>query len=161
MMIPNGNGAAVNGAMPTPTVIPSKFDTTAMTTFWMSGSARLMRSSEVFMRGMTAVAKLEAELGQQYMQRAMAALQTFGLGAMPDQRARAQIDQTMLGLNSLITTMLKIADEFRQTVNESTQALFDVSSPGPQQSLAASIHIDDPAAKGKQAQSAAGLPFTG
>jgi hypothetical protein len=31
MMIPNGNGAAANGAVPAPTVFSPNFDTTAMT----------------------------------------------------------------------------------------------------------------------------------
>ncbi len=148
------NGAASNGAMPPLGVTTAKFDTTAMTTFWMSGSARLMRSSEIFMRGMTAVARLEAELGQQVLQRGMAAFRMPGLGVKPEELARTQIDQTMLDVESLMTTMRSIADEFRHTINDSTQALFDVPSTAPEPSFAASIHIEDPVPRRRPAPGA-------
>lgn len=156
MTSPNGNGAALNGALPTASALQPKFDLAAVTTFWMSSSARLMRSSEILMRGMTEVGRLEAELGQQYLQRSMSALQTPVLGTKPDQLARTQMDHAMQNVDGLVTTMRKIADQFRHTIEASTQALFEVSTPAaPAQSLAASIHIDDPIVRRKPVQGAA------
>jgi hypothetical protein len=157
----NGNGAAANGAMHAMSTLQPKFDAAAMTAFWMSGSARLMRSSEVFMRGMTEVARLEAELGQQFLQRGMIGLRTASLGAKPDQFARAEIDQAALDVDSLITTMRKIADEFRHTIHESTQALFDVAGPQREQSVAASVHSEETAAKRRPAPGASAPSFAG
>jgi hypothetical protein len=147
MTSPNGNTGA--------TLIPNKLDTAAVTEFWLSSSARLMRSSEVFMRGMAAVGRLEAELGQEFLNRRMASFQATGLHVKPDERVRAQIGQTVEEFDSLVTGLRKIADEFRHTLNDSTQALFDVAAPPPAQSMAASIHIDEPPFKRKPAPAAA------
>ncbi len=147
----NGIGAAASNAGPVTSAIRPTFDMTAVTAFWMSGSARLMRSSEVFMRGMTAVARLEAELGQQFLQRGMIAMQTTALETKPDQAARGQFDPALLDVGGLITTMRKITEEFQQTISDSTQALLDVSTPAQQQSVAASIHIGDPIVRRGQA----------
>jgi hypothetical protein len=149
MTSPNGDGAVPNAAMPPTSVIQATFDPAAVATFWMSSSARLMRSAEIFMRGMTEIGRLEAAFGQQYLQRGMTALHTPALGTKPDELTRSQIDQTMHDVETLITTMRKIADELRHTINDSTQALFDISSPGPEPCLSAAIHIDDPVVKRK------------
>lgn len=156
MTSPNGNGAGLNGALPTASTFQSRFDPTAETIFWMTSSARLIRSSEILMRGMTEVGRLEAELGQQYLQRSMGALQTPELGTKPDKLARAQMDYAMQNVEGLVTTARQIADQFRHTIEASTLALFEVSAPAaPAQSLAASIHIDDPVVRRKPAQAAA------
>jgi hypothetical protein len=149
MTSPNGIDAAIPN-----TAIQPKFDVSAMATFWMSNAARVMRSSEIFMRGIGEVTRLEAELGQQYWQRSLGELQMQALVTKPDQLARTRIDQTMQDVESLIVTMRKIADEFRHAINESTQALLDVPRPEQEQSLVASIHIDDPVIRRKPAQSA-------
>ncbi len=146
----NGNARAAGASL-----IPDKLDAAAVTEFWLSGSARLMRSGEVFMRGMAAVGRLEAELGQELLHRRMARFQTPSLTAKPDERVRAQIDQTVQEFDSLVEGLRKIADEFRHTINDSTQALFEAKNPAPQQSMAASIHIDEPSFKRKPAPAAA------
>jgi hypothetical protein len=138
------NGTIINGAAHASSANPSAppFDTAAITTMWMSSAARLMRANEIFMRGMSDVARMEAELGQHILQRGMGVLQTSKLGARPEQVMRTQMDQTMLTVDHLITSMRQIADEFRHTVGESTQALFDVSHAAQVPSAAASVHAD-------------------
>ncbi len=152
MTSPNGNGAPPNGAAHTTIASPPKFDPTAMTSLWISSSAGLMRASEILRRGMTEVARLEAELGQQYVQRTIGAMQTPVFGMKPDQLMRAQIDQATQNVDSLVTAMRKIADAFRHTIEESSQALFDgAPKPAAEQSFVASIHIDDPVVRRKPA----------
>jgi len=95
---------------------------------------------------------LEAELGQQYVQRTIGAMQTPVFGMKPDQLMRAQVDQATQNVDSLVTAMRKIADAFRHTIEESSQALFDgAPKPAAEQSFAASIHIDDPVVRRKPA----------
>jgi hypothetical protein len=51
--------------------------------------------------------------------------------------------------------MRKMSDQFRLTIEESTQALFDMpATRAPAQSLAASIHITDPVVKRRAAPAA-------
>ncbi len=160
MTNPTGNGAASNGATPAAGMMTAAFDPAAVTSFWMSSSARMMRSGEIMVRGMTEVARLEAELGQQYLQHSLSVLQTPVLSARPDQLARTQADHAMQNVEVLLNTMRKMSDQFRQTIEESTQALFDMpATRAPAQSLAASIHITDPVVK-RRAASAAELAVT-
>ncbi len=161
MISSNGNGAAANRGMPATSENQPKFDVSAMATFWTSSSARLTRSSEILMRGMTELAWLETKLGQQCLQRAIGTLQTPALGMQPDQLMRTQIDQTLQDVDGLSTTMRKIADQFWHTITGSTQALFDVSGSPSTQSLGTSIDVDDTVVKRKPAPAAAGQSATG
>jgi hypothetical protein len=149
----NANG---NGAMPHTRAAQPSFDPAAGMALWMSSTARLMRAGGIFMRGMTEVTRLEAELGQQYMQRGMAAMQSAASGAKPGQLGRTQIDQAMQDVDGLITTMRKITDQVRHMLGESTQALLDVADQAAELSPAAAVH-DDPSAARKRTQAEAAL----
>ncbi len=160
MTSPNGK-AALNDPTPATNEMQTRFDPAAVTAFWMSSSARMMRSSAILMQGMTEVARLEATLGQQCLQRSMSALHGSVHGAKPDQMARMEVDEAMQNVDSLITTMRKISDQFRHTLWGSTHALFDNAAAVSEPSFAASIHVDDPVVKRKSAPAAAEQAITG
>lgn len=144
----------VNGAVSESSTIAKdltlvKFDAAAVTAFWQSSAARLMRSSEVFMRGMGHVARLETELGQQLLQRGMAGLKTPAFGGELQARAREQSSHVTQEFESLIVSLRKIADESRNTCSDATLALFEAASPAVPPAPPAAPHIDAPVIKPK------------
>ena len=151
----NGNGTAQNGSAPHFTLTPPNFDAGAVAAFWQSSAARLLRSSEVFMRGMAEVARLEAELGQQLLQRGMAGLKIPPQGEALEERARAQLGHASHEFESLIASLRKIGDESRSAYRDATLALFDTGSPAGPKNSSAGRHIDDPVIKPKPAPHAA------
>jgi hypothetical protein len=125
----------------------AKFDPAAITAFWQSSVARLMRSGEVFRRGMTEVARLETELGQHLLQRGMAGFKPLALGGEPEERVRAQFDHATQEFESLITSLRKIADESRNAYSDATLALFETASPAAHQFPPAAPKIAEPVIK--------------
>jgi hypothetical protein len=141
------NGAASNGAMPPDGVSRPGFDPASVTQFWLSSGARLTRSGEAVWRGVTAIARLEAEFVQHVLQRGMAGLQPPGLGTRPDAFLRARLEETGLAAERLIATMGKIGDECRETMSEVAEALFEGAGPAaPPSPAAAPVVWRQPAA---------------
>jgi hypothetical protein len=134
-------------AAQTSTLSTVKLDPAAVASFWQSSMARLMRSSEIFRRGMTEVARLETELGQQLLQRGMVGFKPPALGGEPEARVREQFDQATQEFESLIISLRRIADESRTAYSDATLALFETSSPAKDQFPPAAPHVDEPLIK--------------
>lgn len=151
----NGNGAAPNGGTTHSNLTPPNFDAGAVVTFWQSSAARLMRSKEVFMRGMAEVARLEVELGQRLLQRGMVGLRMPASGEAAQDRARVQLNHATQEFESLVASMRKIGDEARGAYRDATLALFDAALPPAQQFPPAAADIDGLLVKPKPAPLAA------
>jgi hypothetical protein len=133
------SGAKPMGAM------SKTFDAGAVVAFWHDSAARLMRSNELFMRGMSEVARLEAELGQHLLERGMAGLKAPTSGGKPEERARTQLGEATAAYESLLTNLRKIADESRKACHDATLALFDEARPAAAAAMADVPHVGEPA----------------
>lgn len=126
----NGHDTAAKNETPFTGMISPKFDPAAVAAFWQSSSARLMRSTEVFIRGMVGVARLEAELGQQLLQRGVVGHKTPSSSAAEEQ-AGAQAGQATQEFEKIIAGLRKIGEESRNTCREATFALFGAPGSAP------------------------------
>ena len=151
------NGAASKSSIFSDGPAPATFDAAAVTALWRSHATRWMRSSQVLMRGMAEVARLEGELGRNLLQVAMAGIKTPSFGGKPGERAREQLSVAAQEFAGLIASLRKISDESRNVCNEATLALFDGASPAAHLSEPVVPHAAEPPTKGRLAPIPAAL----
>jgi hypothetical protein len=123
------NGAASDSGIFSKGLTAAKIDAAAVTAFWQSGATRWLRSSEIIMRGMAQVARLEGELGRNLLQLALAGMKTPAVAGKPEEGAHAQLDTATQEFAGLITSLRKIVEESRNICNAATLALFEAGSP--------------------------------
>jgi len=153
MSDPNEIGAKPNGNTFPASFAAPKFDPAAVSAFWQSSAARLMRSSEIFMHGMAEVARLEAEIGQQLLQRVMGNLKAPATDAKPEERAQEQLNQAMQACESLITRLRNMANKSWHVCNDATMALFETGYRS--EALPPALHMNEPILQGKTVPSVA------
>jgi hypothetical protein len=151
------NGAASDSDIISKGLTSAKFDGAAITAFWQSGATRWMRSSEILMRGMAEVARLEGELGRNLLQVAMAGMKTPSFAGKPEERARDQLGTATHEFAGFVTSLRKITEESRKSCKDATLALFEAGSPAAHPSEPVVPHTAEPLTKGKPAPTPSAL----
>jgi hypothetical protein len=120
-----------------------KFDPLAALQFWQKSASRFSRANEVLVRGFTAAARLQVELGQELIQSQLSAFTQITPGEKPESILKTQIAHQTEDAHHLFEAIRKISDEIRLSFTEASRTLLETEAPAPAESIAASARKPD------------------
>jgi hypothetical protein len=118
-------------------IVAPKFDPLAAMHLWQQSAARFSRANEQLMRGLTAAAQMQVELGQKLMHRQFSSVKNLSTGANPVSVLNGQIAKSSEETENLVISLRKISDEIRLGFTQATRILFEEKAPDAHESLAA------------------------
>jgi hypothetical protein len=95
------------------------------------------------MRGLTAAAQMQVELGQKLMHRQFSSVKNLSTGENPASILKGQIAKSSEETDNLVISLRKISDEIRLGFTQATRILFEEKATDAHESLAADARKTD------------------
>jgi hypothetical protein len=105
--------------------------------FWTDSASRFSRANKVLVRGFTAAARMQVELGQELIQSQASAFKQITPREKPEAILKSQIAHQAEETEHLFEGIRKISDEIRHSFTEATRTLIATEAPAPAESVAA------------------------
>ena len=114
-----------------------KFDPLVALRLWQKSTSRFSRANELLVRGFTAAARIQVELGQELIQSKVSAITKINPGDKPEAILKTQIVHQSEEAQHLFEAIRKISDEIAQSFTEATRTLLETEALVPAESVAA------------------------